>query len=929
MRGAPVRFALRVAATRAHRLLVIALIAAVTVGAVAGTAAWALGRFDDGARAILSAADPEARSVVVHASRLAGDDAIDPIVADTRAEAFAGLPVDTVTRLTLPIPCPPKATCTLGGVTLVADPAAHAAADLVEGAWPLRRDEAAITEAAAARHSLATGDVISVGAVTVRIVGVWKAKDPTATLWLSDPGVASGGSSAMVSPVLVTDDTILATGSTAETTWAMSPAALTATNAGSYADAVRRLPDLLAAADPERLHSLRLTGALGDTLDRVVTATAAASGAVAVPLIVAGLLGAIVLWLAVASLQRSRRSDHALLRARGASTRRIIVTAGGECAVFAGVGGIVAVAASVVVAGVGALVPAVLVAVAITVIAFVAAGWGALEAARAQPARADVGRMSVLALAVPALVLAVAAGLATAQLLTRRSLELDGRLDVAAAAAPALLLAAVALIAPLLAMPLAALAQRLARNTAGVLPVLPLRRIARRSGALTAGVLCLALAAGAGVLGGAIVGAGQHAQHRAVHDALGADVRVRFAQEGDLARRMAAVTAAGGVTAAAPALVTDVTLGAATPTLVAAPTSMLGEAAPFGDQLNTAARPTPTDGPVSVSFVAVDHAAVEGTLVDEFGQLVTIPMPAAEISATVWVLLADGEVKALTVPPLTAEDAQGRGAEQTVQVEVPAGAAVLALGVRASSPNTTPDVRGSVRLTAGTTTLIESELALSGQGEQRFLVDSLPTVLPVVVTRALSEELAIQAGSTLTLSSGTVSRSLPIVVVAVVESLPTAGARAALAADLGTLREVVVSAQGSEIAPLEVWAVAPDGDAAARSIRAALDERAVILSPRAVSNAPIGDVAVGAVLIATAGVLLLAIAGFAGVASESTRARMAERVPLRAVGVTGAMQRRADTLELALVAVFALAIGAASGIVVAMLVAPIVEGMIA
>lgn len=925
------RFAWRFASTRFRRLAGVALISALTVLGVAGIAAWAVGAADEGARRIVADAEPGARSTIVHASRMSGVDPIDDTVEGVLTEAFGDLPIDVDRSLRLGVTCPSDATCTVGGIMMVADDAVPGAADLIEGTWPSAPDQASVSEAASTAADVGVGDRIAVGGTTLDVVGVWRARDPTAVIWQADPGVESGRDGDMLSPVIVTGETILDTGSTADTTWTISAAHLAASDAGAVDAGLGRLPDLFAAADEDRRYALRTAGELDDTMRRIVSSSASASGALAVPLFVAGVLGVIVLWLTTASLSRSRRADYLLLRARGASARRLAGVSGGEAAVAAAVGAFLAGAVCVVTIGIGSLPLVGVWSTVVIAVTAVAAAATAIGASRPATARSDAGWRSVMALGLPALFLAVAAGLATAQLLTHRSFVLDGSLDPAAAAAPALLLTALALAAPLLAAPLAALGQLLARRGRGLVPVLPLRRIARRSSALAAGVLCLALAAGAGVLGSAVIAAGESAAEAHAAERLGSDVRVRYDGDGDGAARLAAVGETRGVTAAVPALLAEVALGQSTPTLVAAPASSLGLSAADTDRLRGAAALPSASGPLTVTASVIDHFAGEVFGGGPDGEEYSMHIDPLTMRITVFVLDDAGEVHALAAAPFPAAERTADAPARTITLDVPPGASVLAVSVSTTGDAADQQLSGSVAVTAGGAPVLEAPVNLANGREQRVTVPGLPGTVPVVATRALADRLGLKIGQTLAISSGRVARDLPIEIVDIVASLPAVGASPAIAADLATVRQAAVSGGGMPAPTNEVWAAVGSGDADAVGavIRAASAERMEVLTPRSVSNEPIVAVAVRGVLLATVAVGLLAVAGFAGGAAEAARSRVAERMPLRAVGMTRSAQRRSDAFEIVATAVFATIVGVAAGWAVARVVVPIVAGAVA
>ncbi|MEZ5190046.1 MAG: hypothetical protein R2717_03560 [Schumannella sp.] len=131
----------------------------------------------------------------------------------------------------------------------------------------------------------------------------------------------------------------------------------------------------------------------------------------------------------------------------------------------------------------------------------------------------------------PLVLVAIGAGIALAQFLVLGSpvfVRPDGvvRTDPLAEAAPVLVLLAGALAAPVIAGPVIAVVERLARGGRGILPVLPLRQLARSARTVAAAVLVVALAAGALTLAALFQAGANQARESAERAATGADVRV-------------------------------------------------------------------------------------------------------------------------------------------------------------------------------------------------------------------------------------------------------------------------------------------------------------------------------------------------------------------------------------------------------------------
>ncbi|UJP10862.1 hypothetical protein L2X99_04310 [Microbacterium sp. KUDC0406] len=292
----------------------------------------------------------------------------------------------------------------------------------------------------------------------------------------------------------------------------------------------------------------------------------------------------LVLAIVLATLSTARGEEQLLLSARGASTRRLFLGAASEAALCALIGALLALAGLAPSVGIGA--NALLVAGGAVVFPAVVAAFLTSRVARSRAqsrpgaARSDAGMRTLPALLVPALIALALAALSGWQLLATGSIiRADGTPDALAAAAPALMIIAASTLVPVLAVPLAALAERLLRRTRGIAPILPLRQIARRIGGTAVAVLCLALAAASVALAIAAPVAADAAAQRTRLAALGGDVRM-IADEGlDVSAADAAKVV--GVTSAAEILRTPLAIGADTVDLIAGPPEALGLTAPI------------------------------------------------------------------------------------------------------------------------------------------------------------------------------------------------------------------------------------------------------------------------------------------------------------------------------------------------------------
>lgn len=519
-------FAVRRARQQTARLLLVLLSALLVVLGVGGMEVLSARLVDDGLRTVAGRAEPGTQVATVTALQLEDAGAQDRAVRSAIAEAFGAAPV-AVARLAV-------SGISLGNpdaVQAMSGSDAMERGSLVDGAWPSRAGEAAVLAAAAKRRGWRVGDRIALGAdpagaaAEVSVVGIWTANDPADPVWAGDPAVASGDSGGAAGPVLVTDDTLGRLSTTPSVTWTIRPTVLTAGRLDAYRAGLDRLQGLAASVDPDNRSSTTVSGGLAALLDRATRAVTVTRGTMTVPTAIIVLLGAIALIVILAALASGRRDELRLLRARGAAVRDL---AGGAAVEAGGASGAGVVAALLVLLPWGPFSSTTLVVAVSTVLTAVvaAAVAAARDSATAAATRVDAGRGTAVALLLPAFLAALVAGFALWQLFAQGGvLDADGRADPVASASGAAALLALALLVPVLAVLIAALAERVARRGRGIVPVLPLRQIARRAGATAVAILCAALAAGSVTLA---VGAGPlaaQADRAAVRAGLGLDVR--------------------------------------------------------------------------------------------------------------------------------------------------------------------------------------------------------------------------------------------------------------------------------------------------------------------------------------------------------------------------------------------------------------------
>ncbi|QMU98017.1 hypothetical protein FVO59_13020 [Microbacterium esteraromaticum] len=594
--------AARRAGQHVGRLLLLALVVALVVAGVGGIAVTADRMLTAGASQILRDAEPAARSVRVVATEGKDPAAQDEKVRDAIAAVFGAAPVVVARQQSLELP-----TADVGSGTkrigLLVDDRFDEIAELTSGEWPMRAGQVALPEPAAARLDLGVGDLVSLAipggepvppardSAALEVVGIWRAIDPAGTEWHGDPSVASGESDGVIGPAITIADTLAEHPDSSTVTWEITPARSDAAILPELQRAAARLDGLPESIDPRRAENTRLSGDLAQTLERQSAAVAATRGLLVAPQLIIALLGALVLGIVLTSLSSARLEELVLLRARGASGRRLALSAAAEAAAFAAAGAALAVGVLAILVDISVDVP--LIAAGAVVFAALTAAVTAVrsavraDAVRAAAQRSDAGLRSLTALLVPAGIAVALGALSAWQLFsTGTVVRSDGGAEPLAAAAPTLLLVAACVLAPLAAGPLAALGERVLRGTSGISPILPLRQLARRMNTLAVAILCLSLAAAAAAFAIMSPLAADAAEQRTTRAALGADVRL--ISDGALGTTADEASSWNGVGAASEVLHTPLTVGSDTATLIAGPDSAVGLNGPLPDDVGGA-----------------------------------------------------------------------------------------------------------------------------------------------------------------------------------------------------------------------------------------------------------------------------------------------------------------------------------------------------
>lgn len=573
-------FAVRRAGEHIGRLSLLALVAALVVGGIGAIDALSERLLAAGSSRILADAEPAARTLRVVALQAADGAAQDAEVRAAIEATFLGTDITVARQSDL------EAAVTMASgdaldLRLLDDARVPEIGRITEGEWPHTPDQIAMLSAAAARYDLGVGDAVTLsrGGGSLTIVGLWTADDPQHPAWHGDTAVASGESDGVIGPAIVADDALARLPGTARITWEIEPDRVGLDEIPKLQRASAALSGLPEEVDPQRTQNTRILGSLGDPLQRASAAVVATRGLLVAPLLIIALLGVLVLSLVLSTLTLARGDELRLVRARGASSRRLALAAATEAAASVAVGALIALVSLAVTVGISAI--ALLTAVGALVLAAVAAvlftvrGAGGADTVRPESVRGDATARTLRTALVPVGSIVGLAALSASQLFTNGAvIHPDGAPDPLAAAAPALLIVAACALAPLSGGLLAGVAERLLRRTRGAAPILPLRQIARRMGSIAVAILCLALAAASSALAAAAPTAADSAEHRAQVALLGGDIRM-ISEDGvhDVA---AAAAKWSEVMATAELIRTPVTVGSDSAVLVAGPPAALG-----------------------------------------------------------------------------------------------------------------------------------------------------------------------------------------------------------------------------------------------------------------------------------------------------------------------------------------------------------------
>ncbi len=835
----------------------------------------------------------------------------------------------------------------------------QAGAELTSGSWPTGPGEASMQADAAAALGVRTGDHLTLpGGAVVTVSGIWRVRHPSDSRWLDDPITLNGVDPDVYSTRgwLVVDPALwsrITVDPVARWTIRPQPDRIGVAQLG----ALQRSPDTVSTAlqKADRTQDIEETGLLQVAL-RPIQQNAVASTAVSTaPLVVVAVLGVVTLIELARMLDQLRAAENALVRARGASRRRVVIGAAVE-------GAIVALPAAAIGGGFTAWwvsragaahdVPAIgwaaAVAAAVTAVAALAASAGRTSRDTRPPrasrrpglVRGGARLRSTVAIGAVAL-LTLLAVVAVSQFLLYGSplAPVAGggsAVDPLAVSALALAIAALGVLA-VAAFP--AIARALERSSRRVssLDALPLRQLARRSRAALTPILLVAFAVSglvvaAGYAGTWEVSAGQT---RAVQ--IGTPLRVV-----SVAPLVASITSpVAGQSAAAPVARDDVQLGDSLVTMIAAPSSRLvgslsaipGAVDPalLAQQLESkVVRPvlprsstglilqftaTPaTAAPASAEVTLVDAAGAE-----QFVQLVE-PVGTTALRADLPTGLAPWAVHAIDVVMPEAE--AGTNLEVALRASGPGAAAVdIPLGGDWKPAwGDTPDPR-IVGLGGSQAGL---HVAVASPGGH-VLLQPLPgneTRLPIVISRKLAQDTGLAVDSNAAMVLVTRGGTVPVRVVGISPVIPGVDTGEGVLVDLASMQDAADREGLLHLSAGEWWVGTRSPVSAAAQVSARAPAGTVVQTQRPTATDRVLESARDVVWIAGVAAALLALLTVAAGLFAELRGRRDEVAVLRAVGVSPRSQARARVIEWALLLALGILAGLIDGVLVSALLVP-------
>ncbi|NYF16677.1 hypothetical protein HDC37_001502 [Microbacterium sp. AK009] len=824
----------------------------------------------------------------------------------------------------------------LGGAVAVAD-----------GRAPAGESETMIQADAAAGFGLGVGSEVVLGGVPVRVVGTWRAIDVRDPAWVGDDRITSGRGSEPAF-VLAEPDWSDFADARPRVQWVIAPTPGTLT-VGDLAQTLRSWPTLRVrlADNGVEVTGLSTPGRFTDTAQAVMADVDRARALVPVSIALLFAAQCVALVALTRYLARRRRSEYALLWARGLSASPAAATAALEGGACAAVGAVVGAAlGSLIAEGTPvAEIPPVATTLAASAIVVSALASGAAALRVSGPPRAPGARRRRRRAGAPLLATLVgaAAVLSVWQLLLYGSPVVtspDGalRTDPLTGVAPALLLVGVLFALLLLIPPVATTVDRSAsaRLPSGALAG---RLLLRRMPQMTAALAAVALAVGSLATAASYGQTWEEAFTETSALRAGADVLIVSGRGGFTPTDLDAVAAAADVGSASPVQLSALQLSDGTGALVAADVTALatlptaagqvidprslaarvGVAAP-GPELPPALRTLALRLPVTGLAVP---PALSLLLLDENGTLRVLPgtvslsdtATGAELDAR-FDLPPTGSTTRLVGWNVDLPDGAIVGSEAVVGPATflsDSGDPVFAdrawaarVGDVLAPPDPLPD--GGFRVVPGVT-----EVRMAQTGEPAPLLEEPP----VAISAALADRYGLAVGDPISFGIERVARYTGVVA-AIVPSIPGTAEPVALFVDLTVLQMDAILAPRSVVPPTAIW-VDQTGPGAAAEVRRVIAPSATVLTAASDDRRTILAAPAEAMTVVAIVTILLSALTLVVVAGGERRSRVSEVAALRALGLRPTAQAALRGRQWTGTIVIGLLIGAVAGCAVVLL----------
>jgi hypothetical protein len=832
-------------------------------------------------------------------------------------------------------------------------------ATLVDGAWPTSPTEVTVQADAAQLLNLTVGVPLTVGDAEAVVSGTWRADDRFDQRWLGDPYATGGTDGQYAGPIVVDDALWDAIGVEHLVHWSITPIGekLTVPDLGALGTAWRGIGTMADSQSNLDASTLETGGQLARTLSDVRTSIAALHSVQPVALLVVAAIALVALLELARLLAGVRAAEHLLLWSRGASVAGLTAFAAVEAAIVGIAGGVVgaAVASGMLQLAlardpvVSDLLLAPIIAAIATAIAFGATTFTAVRVFGNRGASNTAGRLATRSGLGGVVILAIAAGLSTWQLLLYGSPLIASRgggqqVDPLAVSAPVLLLASLSLlgllIVPLLARPV----DRHARRTPRLAMVG--RTLTRRLRMTTTPIIVCALAFGQ-VLVAASYSESWDRTDTVSHDLrVGAAVRIDKGGVTIDAATTAEAVANPGVDFAAPVMLSTTSLGTSSVELISVSREALrriGADLPGPDSgISLAdaiapAEPATQDDPMQLGASAQELSiTVEATgfqqppsviaiLTDTLGVQVRAPL---DPSAT-------GSF-AGDVPPLpNGDDTHWR--VSGFEVSVPRGTvgddeaatfSLTGLSVDSSGPMLTADawttVEAGERATYFEPLPNGKGFSLLGFGVARILPPAADAVLSpsVVISATVAERTGLQPGDRVTVAVDHRWDPLPAIVGAVVPVIPGSIGDDAVLLDVAVIQSILLQVDPLSAMPDALWLGAAAPEETASELRHELPAALRIQAAGPDARHDMLQSASTSLWLGALGAALLAVLAVAAVARANLDSRRGELVVLRTLGVPVARLAALRRSELSIAVGAGALVGAVAGAVVTILTVP-------